>query len=440
MFKAYLDYKDYKSLLIFLEKEKKDNRYIYEQLKKYKPRVIDLLLGFYPIQRIDCPEYSQIIATIKERVECYKEKREKMRLQVKIATGIIFSKKLMFYKLYKYYLKKHLEYEELVDTEIEYYKKCLEFGISEEIGFMRDTVDLDKVKLKQKIDIGEYLYYSKDGNDEAKIFYLIDNHLLIFKDIKKSSQFMDRLLEIEKILKRLLDGFNEVTKDVILYFKYDKYSLSHRYPEIVYFVEETTERMKNAYGKKELLLEDIWYLIPTKIKEIEQVLRTIEGEKEYLEKSNEFKKRYGDDSSEELIASKTIKLETMIDEKLETVVWNGKLDQLRKLYDGLTSNKIINDCEEEIFLSHFKIGRGNSKRGITEVNKLQWNIDDNDFAGMIAVLVEKKLVPNHKKYKAFCSHFVNSRGEDFKNLAQSGNYMKNYSNLDEKLMEVLKNL
>lgn len=251
---------------------------------------------------------------------------------------------------------------------------------------------------------------------------------------------MDRLLEIEKILKRLLDGFNEVTKDVILYFKYDKYSLSHRYPEIVYFVEETTERMKNAYGKKELLLEDIWYLIPTKIKEIEQVLRTIEGEKEYLEKSNEFKKRYGDDSSEELIASKTIKLETMKDEKLETVVWNGKLDQLRKLYDGLTSNKIINDCEEEIFLSHFKIGRGNSKRGITEVNKLQWNIDDNDFAGMIAVLVEKKLVPNHKKYKAFCSHFVNSRGEDFKNLAQSGNYMKNYSNLDEKLMEVLKNL
>lgn len=298
----------------------------------------------------------------------------------------------------------------------------------------------DVETMRQKIEIGKYMFYGKEENYRPEIFSLIYNHLKVIHSMPNSFQKLDKLLQIEKELIRLAEGFKEVTPEIVIHFRYAKYSLSHRYPEVVYFIEESAERMKRIFKRDEQFLGDIWSLIPSLIKDIKQVLKTIESEKDYLEKSNELKMKFGNDTSEELIASKTIKLEALKDEKLETIVWNGKPEQLQKLYDGLTINKIINDCEEEIFLAHFKIGRGNSKRRIAEVNKLQWNIDDNDFAGMIEELVAKKLIPNHKKFKAFCSHFVNSRGEDFKNLAQSKNYMKNYSNLDGKLKEVLNKL
>jgi hypothetical protein len=67
-----------------------------------------------------------------------------------------------------------------------------------------------------------------------------------------------------------------------------------------------------------------------------------------------------------------------------------------------------------------------------QVEKIQWLGNDVDLAYLFELLIEKRLLPEEKKYKQIERHFINKRGEPFDNVKLSSNYSKVANGNDSK--------
>lgn len=108
------------------------------------------------------------------------------------------------------------------------------------------------------------------------------------------------------------------------------------------------------------------------------------------------------------------------------IVWKTGVSKLLKTFLALNKNGFLATCSKDEILAHFVIeGREQVSVSNDKSGCFQWLKSDCSFSIFIDELSKRNCVINRRKYRLFCSHFVNRRGERFQYLAQKKNYTDN---------------
>ncbi len=126
---------------------------------------------------------------------------------------------------------------------------------------------------------------------------------------------------------------------------------------------------------------------------------------------------------------------------IEKIIWLCGKEKLLMMFTIFKENNILSEHTTEEILFHFT----NDKQipFITGNNvqiMFRWRISDSSFAVFVNELVNRKAVDVDGKFKIFLKHFLNKKGEPFRNLAQKKYYIENYSKTGNMIREILNSI
>ena len=108
------------------------------------------------------------------------------------------------------------------------------------------------------------------------------------------------------------------------------------------------------------------------------------------------------------------------------IVWKAGVSKLLKIFAVLNKHGYLPAYSKEEILTHFVIeGYEHVNVSIGKTGCFQWLGSDCSFSIFIDELSKRKCINNRRKYRMFCTHFVNRHGERFQYLAQKKNYTDN---------------
>lgn len=237
--------------------------------------------------------------------------------------------------------------------------------------------------------------------------------------------------------KRIVNVFNlyeDGTIDIKTIFEIKPLLESGFLAVINKFTGKKLKVIKSGTKKNELeLLFDIeseYYNYVDKVKSVIPLLETELGYRQNILLNHVSKPVYTQQQEELFVKEK---------ELVPKIKWYRTEQQLYKLFSLLAHNKFIKNYENSEIISHFAIC--NSKNRISLFcptdKRFLWHGSDNEFCFLVNLLVDKKIIPAHKKYKIVSNHFLNREGTDFIYLAQKHNFTKNYLRTKSLIIEIV---
>jgi len=201
------------------------------------------------------------------------------------------------------------------------------------------------------------------------------------------------------------------------------------------FAGKKLKAIKSGTKKNELeLLFDIeseYYNYVDKVKSVIPLLETELGYRKNIVLNSQYKPANSQNQEELFVKEKKL---------IPKIKWYRTEQQLYKLFTLLTQNKFIKNYENSEIISHFAICNSNNRISLfcPTDKRFLWHGSDNEFCFLVNLLVKKKIIPAHKKYKIVSNHFLNREGTNFIYLAQKHNFTKNYLQTKTLLIDIVK--
>ena len=301
------------------------------------------------------------------------------------------------------------------------------------------------------IDLKHFLVY-KENQIDPQFFCVFNTKKNIIVELNSYNTSREKLIyltdkkNIYTRIKEDFDAFDASSYDLKGTYLY---RLSHNCPELVFFIEFLSNILsRNKSDKKSKLnLYNLKRQIELRSDEFKIILDFISSQIEYLEKrlsleSSEVSAAVSDSPASNNKVE-TIESSNSIKEKTNSkIIWLASETQLIDLFYDLANAKLLSNYSDDEVLSHFVNDRLEKFESLKKYcsSKLNWLGTDVDFASFINKLVEAGFVKTSNKYKAFCQHFLNNNGKEFKNLPQKFQNSKNFDNPNPQINEIIQKI
>lgn len=114
--------------------------------------------------------------------------------------------------------------------------------------------------------------------------------------------------------------------------------------------------------------------------------------------------------------------------KIGVIIWKFGKEKLLNLFVQLQQNEIVPKYSKEEILIHFVDEKQNPFLLIFgNAKPFSWLDSDSAFAVLVDELSKRGAIEDENKYKVFAGHFLNKKGNSFKDLPQKRNYTENFT-------------
>ena len=247
----------------------------------------------------------------------------------------------------------------------------------------------------------------------------MERYFVCVEDLKKELETYECIDDkIKKLSSEILNCSNVLTDEK----KYlDEAYLLHIIPtDENKELSETIDGILKNYPLRSVFNNDVFAIIGNKI---------FSPYYEYLEKARallEYYKSIRDLETHSIGAMSKLSVHKKNSVVQNRIVWKAGVSKLLKTFFALSKNGFLRTYSREEILAHFVIeGQEQVSISTGKTDYLQWFRSDCSFSIFIDELSKRKCINDRKKYRMFCSHFVNKHGERFQYLAQKKNYTDN---------------
>ena len=124
--------------------------------------------------------------------------------------------------------------------------------------------------------------------------------------------------------------------------------------------------------------------------------------------------------------------------RIGVIIWKLGKEKLLNLFTQLQLNEIVPKYSKEEILIHFVDEKQNPFMLIFGNPKAySWLDSDSAFAVFVDELSKRGAIEDENKYKVFARHFLNKKGNSFKDLPQKRNYTENFTKTGDFIRKIL---
>lgn len=125
----------------------------------------------------------------------------------------------------------------------------------------------------------------------------------------------------------------------------------------------------------------------------------------------------------------------------ERILWMCGREKLLKMFAELVKHDILPKYKTTEILSHFADEKQNPfVREKVNQKMFRWRESDSSFAVFVNELVKRNAIDDMDKFKVCLKHFLNRKGEPFRNLAQKKYYTENFCKTGNLIREILNSI